>query len=263
MTFILFSVAPVIDSSDSRYSMVLSESILTDHTSHLNWFQFPGPIEELRASTPPIDSPNFPETYQVGRVNGNVVYRYPNGSSILSLPYVAFMKMVGISAVTKDRKYDKRGEVIIQKTLAALLMALLGIIVFRTGLLLLNPIPSAIIALGFALGTQVWSTGTRALWSHTWFIFLCGLAVYQISYSAVLRRGVRPAILATTLSWMYSCVPLVRSRSGASVSTYSLAVVGVSPHTQLSAQHGSPASLHPLATYGEFFPGYYAHALIA
>ncbi len=117
LTYLLFSVSPVIDICDSLYSTLLSESILHSHSTHLNAYRFAEPIAVLKTSAPPIDDPQNPYSYELGNVNGNIVYRYPNGSSILSVPFVALMNAIGITAATPDREYNRVGEVTIQKTL--------------------------------------------------------------------------------------------------------------------------------------------------
>ena len=62
IAFAVFAASPVVDNADSRYSMVLSESILRHHSSHLDAYLFPGTIAEMSTSTPPtIDPPNPPD----------------------------------------------------------------------------------------------------------------------------------------------------------------------------------------------------------
>ena len=92
IAFAVFAASPVMDNADSRYSMVLSESILRHHPGgHLDAYLFPGTIAEMSTSTPPTIDPPNPQTYELGRVNGHVVYLFPNGSSVLSIPFVALM----------------------------------------------------------------------------------------------------------------------------------------------------------------------------
>ncbi len=207
LTYLIFSVSPIIDNSDSKYSILVSESILHNGTSHLNEYRFPAPIAELKTSTPPTVDPANPLTYELGKVNGNIVYCFPNGSSLLSLPFVAILNALSVHAASRDGVYNTTGEVVIEKTLSTLLMALLTCIVFRTALFLLNKEVSAVVALGFALGTQVWSTATRSLWSHTWFILLGGVTVEVILRAESQRRKIPPIFLATVLSWMYFVRP--------------------------------------------------------
>src|ERR1700676_864083 len=66
-TYFVFCISPIINTSDSMYSMVLSESILRRNSTNLNEYQFPERIAELRTSAPPIDDPRNPHTYQRGK----------------------------------------------------------------------------------------------------------------------------------------------------------------------------------------------------
>ncbi len=257
-TYLIFSISPVIDSSDSAYSMLVTESVLHHHSSHLNSYQFPAPIAELKTSTPPTTDPANPLTYQLGRVNSNIVYCFPNGSSILSLPFVAILNALSIHAARSDGRYDKVGEVTIEKTLSALLMALLVGIVFRTALLLLSIEASSIIAVGFAFGTQVWSTATRSLWSHTWFILLGGIAVGLLLSAELKEKEIPAFLLATVLSWMY----FVRPMGAIPILCVLVYVViyhrkGFLPFAISGALWFGAFVLYSWFTFGELLPGYY------
>src|SRR5208283_2132764 len=96
-TFLVFCFSPITNTSDSMYSMVLSESIYRQRSTYLDGYRFPESVPELQTSAPPIDDPQNPRDYQIGKLNGHIVYRYPNGSSILSVPFVAFFDAIGIS----------------------------------------------------------------------------------------------------------------------------------------------------------------------
>src|SRR6266516_88827 len=78
---------------------------------------------------------------------------------------------------------------------------------FFTSRLLLPTNWSGILALGGALGTQVWSTASRALWADTWGMLLLGIVVYLLLAHEVGRRRINPIVLATLLSWMYFVRP--------------------------------------------------------
>ena len=204
VTALVFVLSPVRVVSDSNYSMLLSESILRNHSTHLNFYRFPAPIrEDARCAPPPPPVPRAAQTYQLDRVDGNVVYCYPHGTSILSIPFVAFMGALGVSPSTPDGQYNYAGEAGTQGLLASLLMAGFIVVLFRTALLLLGVLPSLLIAGGTAFGTQVWSTASRAMWSHTWLIFLSGLAAYYMLGRETGRiKRAHPIALATLVSWM-------------------------------------------------------------
>ena len=78
---------------------------------------------------------------------------------------------------------------------------------FHTASLMLPITWSCVVALGAAFGTQIWSTATRGLWSHTWEIFLLGLAVDSILQSDHGRAPMHPVWLATLLAWSYFVRP--------------------------------------------------------
>lgn len=257
LTYLVFSISPIGSLSDSMYSLALSESILHDHSAHLDQYQFPQPIAVVQNSTPPIDDPSFPLTYQLGNLHGHIVYLYPNGGSILSLPFVAFMNASGLR-VAPGHKYSLVNEMTIQRALAALLMAIVTCLVFRTSMLLLTAAPSMIIALGFAFGTQVWSAGTRVLWSNTWLIALGALAAYHVMAVELGRRPPNPVLFATILAWMYFVRP-----TGA-ISIMCGAVYVFACHRSSFLRFAMTGAVWLVGfigywwmTFGELLPGYY------
>jgi hypothetical protein len=197
--------------ADSKYSMLVSESLLHHGTFTLDRYQFPD-ADNLTA-------PGWRGIYHLEMINGHVYYLFPPGSSILSLPWVALMNTVGISAANTDGTYNPRGERIIQATLAAILMAVFACLVFFTSRLLLPLIWGVLIAFGAALGTQVLSTASRGLWSDTWGILLVGFVVYMLLAHGSGGRRLRPVLLATLLAWSYFVRP-----------TNSIAIVAVTAY---------------------------------
>ncbi len=95
----------------------------------------------------------------------------------------------------------------IEASLASLLMALLACTFFFTARLILPPGWSVLVALGGALGTQVYSTASRALWSETWGIFLLGFVVLLLVANEIGRHRFHPVLLASLLSWSYFVRP--------------------------------------------------------
>ena len=154
-----------------------------------------------------LDHYKLPPAYQLETINGHTYYRFPPGTSVLSAPVVWVLNRLGISAANADGTYNPRGEVMIEAGLAAFLMALLAGIFFYTARLLLPDRWSAVVALGGALGTQVYSTASRALWSETWGIFLLGIVVFMLLAHETGKRQLNPVILASLLSWAYFVRP--------------------------------------------------------
>ena len=200
-TFAIFLASHVRQVADSNYSMLLSHNLLAHGSVLLDDYVIPG----FDRTQPTGYGSANPLPLEV--VNGHVYYWYPPGSSVLSLPYVALMNAIGLSPVTADRTFNYEGEKVIQTRLAALLMAGLTVTVFFTARLLLPLGWSAVIALSTALGTQVWSTASRGLWSDTWGIFLLGLVVRMLLAQETGRSRLRPVLLASLLSWTYFVRP--------------------------------------------------------
>jgi len=187
-TLAVFMISRVHQVTDSSYSMLLSQSLL-DHRSFA------------------LDHYSLPPAYQLETINGHTYYRFPPGTSVLSTPFVWVLNRLGVSAANADGTYNPRGEMMIEAGLAALLMALLAGIFFFTARLLLPDRWSAVVALGGALGTQVYSTASRALWSETWGILLLGIVVLLLLAHETGKRSLNPILLGTLLSWTYFVRP--------------------------------------------------------
>ena len=238
-TLVVFMISRVHQVTDSSYSMLLSQSLL-DHRSFA------------------LDHYSLPPAYQLETIDGHTYYRFPPGTSILSAPFVWILNRVGISAAKADGTYNPRGEVMIEAGLAALLMALLAGIFFYTARLLLPNRWSVVVALGGALGTQIYSTASRALWSETWGIFLIGIAVFMLLNHEIGKRQLNPVILASLLSWTYFVRP-----------TFAVPIVAITVYLLLSYR---PLFIRYVLTgaawlagfvfyswfhYGQLMPSYY------
>jgi len=203
-TLLIFWFSPVHQVTDSHYSMLLSEAVLKHRSFALDHFNIPR--LQPNASTRDYYVMNG-NIWQLELVGDRIYYYFPPGSSILSLPAVAVANALGISAANSDGTYNPRGESIIETSLAAILMAVTAVIFYLTARLLLSPFASALVALAGALGTQVWSTASRGLWSHTWETLLIALLVWLLLADATERRQLNPILLATLLSWLYFVRP--------------------------------------------------------
>src|ERR1700676_3180903 len=173
--FAIFAIFGLHGMTDGKYSMLVSENLLRNRS-----FEFDGlSMPRLQPfALPGYMANGYP--YQIEEKHGKLLYAYPVGSSVLSIAFVALMNMAGVSAHTPEGGYNEAGEQVIQGAVAALLMAVLTVVFFRTALLLLPLSWSVVLALGGAFSTQIWSTASRVLWSHTWQILLLGLAVYML-----------------------------------------------------------------------------------
>ena len=171
-----FAVSPVIQMTDSNYSMLTAESLLYHHTFDLNSYKIPNFRPAL-----PFDTIEGHNAYQLQVTNGHkVLYFFPLGTPILSLPAVALLNVLGIRA-GPDGRYYPFGEIMIEKLLAAFLMAVLACVFFRTA--------------------------SRGMWSHTWEILLGGIVACMLLSSEENGAPLRPVVLATLLSWMFFVRP--------------------------------------------------------
>ena len=202
LTFLVFWYSPIHQITDSNYSMMLSQSLLDRQTFRLDHYAIPRLPLEYHDHTWKNG-----HIHQIQVVGDRFYYYMPPGSSVLSVPFVAVMNMLGVSAVKPDGTYNPLGEMRIETSLAALLMGTLSAIFFLLSRLLLPRSWSLIISLAAALGTQVWSTASRALWADTWGMLLSGIVVYMLLANETGRSKIKPALLATVLAWMYFVRP--------------------------------------------------------
>jgi hypothetical protein len=202
LTWLAFTASKVHQVTDSSYSMLLSQSLIEHRTFRLDNYAIP----RLKPKNCEYYTCNG-EIYQIELASDHLYYHLPPGSSILSVPYVALMKLFGIKPTNADGTYSLRSETKIEKGLAALLMALLAVIFFYIALIRLPPSWSAVVAVGGAFGTQVWSTASRAMWSDTWAIVLLGIVVWMLLSDASGKRKLNPYVLASLLAWTYFIRP--------------------------------------------------------
>jgi len=201
VAFAVFLRSPLRIVADSNYSMLLSYQLMKNHTFRLDEY-FHKPLDPI--AYPTLTSNGLP--YQVEELNGHIYYLYPPGSSLLSLPVVALFSAFGYTPVNDDLTYNREHEQVIESFIAALLMAVSTVVMFYVALEFVPLHWALIIATGFALGTQVWSTASRVLWTHTWSVFLSSIIILILTK---LKRFsiVEQLIIGTLLSWSFFVRP--------------------------------------------------------
>lgn len=252
-TFAIFLLSPVHQITDSNYSMLLSDCLLRQRTFALDACNVP--VLEPKPLNDYITNGGI---YQQEVVRNRVYYFFPVGSSVLSVPYVAAARLFGVSPRNPDGSFNVRGEMSIELSLAALLMALLTGLFFLMSRMLLPLGWSVLIALGGALGTQIWSTASRGLWSHTWSALLAGVVVCLLVAQETERRKLNPILLATVLSWMY----FVRPTNSVVILAVSVYVFVFYRHLLISFVVTGAAWLalffyYSWHNFGHLFPNYY------
>ena len=201
MTVFLF--APVVQVSDSRYSALLSECLLHHHSAELDeYYKVPVPWVTGDSANPADAS-----EYQLVKARGHVTYFFGHGSSMLSMPLVAVMNAMGISAATPDGRLNLASEIRIERMIASLLMAGLTCVFFAMAAMMLPLSWSVVVALGASMGSQILSTASRGLWAHTWEIFVLGLIAHSLLGAEQRDSRIRPVWLATLVAWTYYVRP--------------------------------------------------------
>lgn len=200
--FTIFLASPVVQMCDSTYSMLTADSLIHNFTPDLSHYSIPDFDADL-----PFDTVRGNHAYQLVRTNGRLLYGFSHGSSFLSAPFVAFTELCGLSPANQGHRYEFGGEIIIQKILAAIVTATTVTVMFWCAALVLSLPWSALVAVGAGLGTQIWSTASRAMWEHTWEILLAALVIHLLMSAEIRKTRLRPVLLATLLSWMFFVRP--------------------------------------------------------
>jgi hypothetical protein len=250
LTGAIFLASPVRVVTDSRYSTLVSEALLRHGSLALDpWFP---------------DRAHLP--YQVETVGDHVYSWYPVGGPILATPLVWLLDRVGVSAVGPSGAYEAGGDVSVQGTLATFFMALVASLFFASARAIFSrpsAVPAAtrwswIVALGGALGTQVWTTASRVLWGDTFLVLILGVVVWLLVMSEVGRRRLSALWLGTLLAWSYFVRP-----------TASVSIVAVTIYVAVTERRKLPALLatgavwlalflvYSRLTFGIWLPTYY------
>ncbi len=180
---------------DSRFALLTSESLL-DHGS----FDLSPYLPWIDEGTRPEGESSHRLPYQLARERGGgLLYIYPLGTPVLSLPFVPVLKLLGAAAVDASGRYSARrervGEALVATWFAALTAFLLFCIVLRE----VSAFRAAVLTLVLGLGTGLWSVASRTLWSHSAETLLAG-AVWLELLRWEDGREERPILLGTLLS---------------------------------------------------------------
>ena len=245
----IFACSPVTQMTDSRFALLLSDSLLQNHSFTLDAYALP---------RQDVGSHGAGVLYQLHEVRGNIYYLLPPGTSVLSAPLLAVAKAFGYGVTDANNAPDAAREERLQLIFAALLMACWAATMYATARLLLPQTLSLIVALGGACGTQVWSTASRALWAHTWNTLLWGVIVWLLLRATVRGPRPQPLLLATLLAWTY----FVRPTSALGIIavtvyyawSYRAALI---PYALTGAAWAALFSLWSWQHYGTLLPEYY------
>lgn len=133
--------------------------------------------------------------WQLAMLKGRLLYTWPWGAALLSLPAVAVLNVAGLE-VAPNHVYDATNETKMQEMLSAFLCAVIVWVLYEMATLLLPAGWSLAIGLAAAFGTQIWSSLSRSLWPQTWYLLLVSVAILLL-----VTGKLRPILLATLLGW--------------------------------------------------------------
>jgi hypothetical protein len=194
---------------DSTYSLIVSEKLLFEGTLDLRSC-LPADAA-IRARMPGWQGTND-MPYHLAPRGEHVFYGYPLGSSVLSLPFVwNYVHNRGITMLDASGvpSYDAEGQ--IQQRIASWVAALTAVVFFAIARCFCGSWLAALVALGFAFGSPLWSTLSRALWSHTWAVLWVAVAVGLLvasrrAESKTWKRDLAFGLaLGTSLFWAAFC----------------------------------------------------------
>lgn len=198
---IIYLLAPVVQLSDSRYTLLLAQSIIDHASLDLNRYGI-----KLTPAINPFGSEFKYQPYHFERFGDRVYYIYPIGNSLLAIPFVKLFNLFHISVVTSTGAYDSASEAMMQKVIASFLSAATAWMTFLVARYYLNWVGSIVTALATAFGTAIFSTAACGLWGHTWSLVI-GATVLLLLVKLEHGETVDAALFGSLLSWSYFVRP--------------------------------------------------------
>ncbi len=175
LLFVVYIHSPASGLWDAKYALLTSEALLQGEGFDLSRF-LPGLAE--RASSEEAARGPFP--WQLEQRRSKLIYVFPPGTPVLSVPCVAALRAAHLSTLDAEGLYDERNEQWLQLLVASFLAAATVFVIFRLARHEVPLLPSAAIALLTGLGTSLWTVASRQLWSHSWSALLIGLGWLEL-----------------------------------------------------------------------------------
>lgn len=194
----IFLVSPQRRFLDSKFALLTSQALIEhgsfDLSPYLPWL---APREGVKAERGLLP-------YQLRHSQGRLIYLYPPGTPLLSLPFVAGLRAAGHDTLDARGIYDHEAERDLQRLLAAWITAGTAMLVFWIARRELPRLPAATVALATGLGSGLWSAASRVLWTHTLSTFLIAAAWLELLRweDGERKRGWRLGALVAALFWV-------------------------------------------------------------
>jgi len=172
--------------SDSLGTLLVAESLLRHGTI------------DLAGYGPQVSRARYGK--RIVTIDGATFYRFPLGSSLLAIPWVAAENALGVSMLEGERAAQMR--------LSAVLAAAVFLLGWQIARAYVGDPAALVIALLFSLGTPFASTLGSALWSHDFAVVLMMLAVrHLVRHDTAELEKLSPGSLALLLFSAYLCRP--------------------------------------------------------
>lgn len=175
LLFVVYVRSPTTGLWDAKFAALASEAILEGEGFDLSRFI---PWMQPSAEEPESSAPRLP--WQVMRSGERLLYFFPPGTPVLSVPLVLVMRAFGLSSLDEQGIHRTDLETRLQLHVASLLAALTALTIFRLARREVALLPAAAIALVAGLGSSLWTIASRALWSQTWSALLLGLGLLEL-----------------------------------------------------------------------------------
>lgn len=194
----IFLVSPQRRFLDSKFALLTSQALLErgsfDLSPYLPWLAPRDGVKAERGLLP----------YQLRHSQGRLLYLYPPGTPVLSVPLVAALRVAGYDTLDARGIYDRAAERDLQRLLASWITAGTALLVFWAARRELARLPAALVALATGLGTGLWSAASRVLWTHTLSTFLVAAIWLELLRweDGERQRGWLLGALAAALFWV-------------------------------------------------------------
>ena len=201
--------------TDSKFALVLSESLLHRQTTALDGWLAPPQPQDLTPGYPDHQAGIAGYPYQIEVLprdaqqpdRPRIFLWYPNFGSVLAVPAVAWFNFRGLHAVTPDGQWDEAAESEMQLRLAAALCGLAIALTLLLARLWLPVWPSLAVATAFCVASPLVSTGSRALWTSTWTVVLTLALLLHVGRASRSRGPLRPWLAGSLCAALYLTRP--------------------------------------------------------
>lgn len=187
--FGVYLASPVTQLHDSRYLTAVSHSLIED-----GGFAIAPSIEEHSRG------------YLVEPHGGRYYHLFPNAPAVLNVPFVWAFDQLG-APVWRDGRFQYDTERWILRVAAAFAAALTAALGFLIARIFLTFGWSLSLAVFFAFGTQLYSTASRAYWSHSWGVALLAVGLYLVLSPRFWQGRLFYVAAASALAWACFCRP--------------------------------------------------------